>query len=207
MSPLTIFNGMYRLFAPILLLLSLPLFGQQTDPVFVINNPEGHFGTIIKILVTKDNSTAITIGKDKSICIWDIQQAKLKKKLWLDIGENENGRLLDADLDLDNNRMAVARLNATGEYVVSLLDIDEYKLLGTYIGFSNGLRFVRFDPNGKFIITGAAQEYFFQQSEPLKLWKIPATSQKEFLISEPSASIESNPMHDIAFYDHGKKIS
>ena len=72
------------------MLFSLNLLAQESDPVFVINNPAGHYSHIMKVLVTKDN-VAITLGGDKSICLWDIQSAKLIRKLWLDIGENEKG--------------------------------------------------------------------------------------------------------------------
>jgi WD40 repeat protein len=198
---------MYRLFAPILLLLSLPLFGQQTDPVFALNNPEGHYSGIIKVVVMPEGRKAVTLGDDKSICIWDIGQAKLIKKLWLDIGNDEKGRFLDIDIDPNFNRMAVARLNSEGTPVVNLIDLDADRMLGTFDGFTKGLKFVRFDPNSKFIITGAANEFGYEYQEPLRLWKIPLATGEPFLIDQPSAAIDAEPIHNITFYDKGKKLA
>ena len=79
----------------LLLFLSLHVIAQQEKPVFVLNNPEGHYADIFKIHVTADQSTAITLGRDKSMCIWDIPTETLTKKVWLDMGSDEKGKLLD----------------------------------------------------------------------------------------------------------------
>lgn len=190
------------------LAISCPLVicAQDNDPVFVMNNPEGHYSNIQKVLVTNDNITAITLGRDKSICLWDIRSSKLIKKLWLDIGENEKGRFIDADIDPNSNLLAVARINSEGIPVVNLLDLDKSKVVGSFGGFSNDLGFVKFDPNSKFIITGTAQVVNSTRVEPIKLWKIPGYTEKSFFITQPSAQIEGGPIHDICFYDEGSKL-
>jgi len=179
---------------------------QGQDPVFVLNNPEGHYSNIYRVLVTNDNSTAITLGGDKSICFWDIASSKLIKKLWLDLGENEKGRFIDADMDPNRDLLAVARINSGGMPVVNILDLNKNKVVGTFGGFSKDLGFVRFDPDSKFIVTGTAQNAGTEGIESIKLWKIPGFTDTPFFITRTSAEIEGGPIHDICFYDEGNKL-
>jgi len=173
-------------------------------PTFVLN-PPGHHSRINRILVTNDKATIITFGDDKSICFWDVTTRSLLKKRWLDIGQGEAGRIIDADLGEQTNLLAIARINAAGKPVVQLIDIELDKVLGTYEGFSQELGFVRIDPNEKFILTGSYQLGNYN-SEAIRLWKIPPRSANPFLIDKPSAQTSGTYVHDLCFFDYGSKV-
>jgi WD40 repeat protein len=191
-----------------ILLLSILVLGSQIvigqDPVFVLN-PEGHHSGISKLLVTNDKSTIISFGDDKSICFWDANSGALLKKRWLDIGQGEAGRIIDADLGLKTGLLAIARINSQGRFVVNLIDLTKDKVLGTFEGFSQELGFVRIDPNEKFLITGSFQ-LGNEKSEPIRLWKIPYGTTFPFTIKAPSAETSGFQSHDLCLYDDGKKL-
>jgi WD40 repeat protein len=188
-----------------LVLILFSFLSRAQEPVFAINRPNGHYSGIQKFVVTGDNTTAITFGKDKSICFWDIESGTLIRKVWLDMGEGNRGQFIDVDIDHNRNLLAIARLNSEGDPVVNLFDLNRYQIIGTFAGFTPELGFVRFDPNSKFIITGLLKsgDPFF---EPIKLWKIPGFGDQPFVVTSPSASIASVIAQDLCFYDNGSKI-
>jgi len=174
------------------------------EPVFVLN-PMGHHSGISKLLVTNDKSTIISFGDDKSICFWDANSGVLLKKRWLDIGQGEAGRIIDADLGLKTGLLAIARINSQGKFVVNLIDLTKDKVLGTFEGFSQELGFVRIDPNEKFVLTGSFQ-LGNEKSEPIRLWKIPYGTNFPFTVKAPSAEAPGFQSHDLCLYDNGKKF-
>lgn len=190
-----------------ILLLSILVLANQIvvgqDPVFVLN-PVGHHSGISKVLVTNDKSTIISFGDDKSICFWDANSGTLLKKRWLDIGQGEAGRIIDADLGLKTGLLAIARINSQGRFVVNLIDLTNDKVLGTFEGFSQELGFVRIDPNEKFVITGSYQ-MGSEKSEPIRLWKIPYGTTFPFTVKAPLAEAPGFQSHDLCLYDVGKQ--
>ncbi|SMD36239.1 Uncharacterized protein, contains caspase domain [Reichenbachiella faecimaris] len=186
-----------------LLLLSSSLFAQPTDPVFVLNNPKGHYADVFRFHVTSDRTTAITVSRDKSICFWDIASETLTKKIWFDMGTGEKGKLLDSDFDAKTNLLAVARINSEGQAVVNLMDITTTKIIGTFGGFSKELGTVRFDPNSRYILTASGLNSF---REPLKLWALPTKSKEPFFKENPSTIENDHEVSSIIFYDKNSKI-
>lgn len=157
------------------------------------------------MLVTNDKTTIISFGDDKSICFWDSNTGALLRKRWLDMGQGEAGRIIDTDLGLRTNLLAIARINAAGKPVVQLLDIRQDKIVGTFEGFSQDLGFVRIDPAEKFILTCSAQ-FGNYNSEGIRLWKIPPRTGKPFSVDKASAQVAGAYVHDLCFYDQGRKV-
>lgn len=183
-----------------LLVVDLVCYGQS--PTFVLNQ-DGHAGRIQKVMPTLDRKTFLTFGSDKSIGVWDTKDGRFLQKKWLDIGQGDNGRIIDVDMGLRTGLVALARINSEGRPVVNLVDLQLDRVVGTFEGFTYDLGFVRFDPLERFILTGAAGTGN-SISEPLRLWKIPALQTEAFRVTRWTAELSRHTMHDIALDSKGK---
>ena len=154
--------------------LGLPASAAEYSPRLVLDTG-GHMTTIKKVAFTPDSKQLVSVSKDKTIRVWDLQTGKTQRIIRGEIGPVSEGMIYAMALSADGKWLAVGgyitsksknnRLNVP----IRVYDFASGKLVKLLDGHISAVTGLAFSPDGQFLISGSKNEAIIWKMKGMKI--------------------------------------
>src|SRR6266568_3701730 len=131
----------------------------------------GHTGPVVFVGYSNDGKSVVTASMDGTVQVWQADSCTLKTRI-------NTSHKLNA-LDISPNAKLIASANqpedtlswTEEETQITLWDADTGRELGKLSGHTSPVNSLAFDPNGKYLLSGAGA-FISNQDNSVRLWEI-----------------------------------
>jgi len=158
-----------------------PQAGEPAAKPILVLDAGGHADSVPKIVFTLDGKGLISVSKDKTIRIWDLETGTCSRTLRPPVGLGRFGVLYMATLS-PQGRLAVAGVGPReGESPIYLINLVTGQIERTLEGHTSMIRGLAFTPDGKFLISAS-------EKDPGRIWNA-ATGECVHVLQLPGTNI------------------
>ncbi len=158
------------------------------EPQLVID-PQGHSDMVLDVMFTPDGTRLLSVSRDKTIRMWDVETGDLLKTIRGQIGHGPEGMLYAGDLSPDGKILAAGGFldRFGGEDVgnIRLLNLETGEQIGRLKGHENIVTALAFSSDGNRLASGSGDH-------TIRIWKLPPL-QPSPEGREPPLSFEEGP--------------
>jgi len=129
-----------------------PQTNTAEQPILRIDS-QGHMDTITSIMFADNDKKLISVSKDKTIRIWDIETG-YSKLICGQIDKEKDGMLYAAALSPDNRYIAVS--GYPRKFGIRIVDLSQKQVVQVLSGHSNIVNSLSFSDDGKRLISGSS---------------------------------------------------
>jgi WD40 repeat protein len=129
-----------------------PQTNTAEQPILRIDS-QGHMDTITGIMFADNDNKLISVSKDKTIRIWDIETG-YSKLICGQIDKEKDGMLYAAALSPDNQYLAVT--GYPRKFGIRIIDLSQKQVVQVLSGHSNVVNSLNFSNDGKRLISGSS---------------------------------------------------
>lgn len=149
----------------------LALSPAQEKPRLVID-PQGHAGMVGEVFFTPDGEELVSVGQDKTIRVWAVDDGRLLRTLRTEIADAEDGKHFAGALSPDGRWLAVGGwgMSATEDYgTITVIDYAEEKVVALLRGHADVIHALEFSPDGSLLLSASSDT-------TARVWKTAAWS-------------------------------
>jgi WD40 repeat protein len=144
----------------------------------------GHMAVIHGLVFTSDGRQLLSAGEDKTIRVWDTSTGKTLRVFRGESAPGEPGKVFAIALSPDGRWLAAGgwmQIRGESGHHIRLYDFLSGKLMALLKGHGNVINGLAFSQNGKYLISGSADETAI-------IWDTSALSGADMKLSEASAA-------------------
>ena len=181
------------------ILISITLFSQilSADEPRLVIDPQGHSDMIKDVMFTPNGKVLVSVSRDKTIRLWDVETGNLIKTIRGEIEEGYKGEIFSGALSPDGKILAVGGYLQNN--IIRLINLYSGKQIATLKGHNNNVYALAFSPDGKLLASGGA-DY------TIKIWSIADLDANTFKAPETTIQWKSNYIYDIDFSPDCEKL-
>jgi WD40 repeat protein len=172
----------------------LPLSSTE-QPILKIDS-QGHMDTITSIMFADNDQKLISVSKDKTIRIWDIETG-YSKLISGQIDNDKDGMLYAAALSPDHRYIAITGYPT--KYGIRIIDLSQKQVVQVLSGHSNIVNSLSFSNDGKRLLSGSADNTAI-------IWDV-ITGNDMLTLGEKSETRHQDSIVDVDFSPCGKIVA
>jgi WD40 repeat protein len=120
----------------------------------LIVDPQGHSGVVNALQFSKDGNTLISVGNDKTIRFWDIQDGSLIKTLRTQSNKGPDGAIYTTTLSPDGSYLALGGYFPENE--IRIINLQRQQDVVILKGHKNVINKLVFSKNGRILASASA---------------------------------------------------
>jgi len=141
------------------------------EPKLVID-PQGHSDMVMDVMFTPDGTRLVSVSRDKTIRLWDVETGDLIKTIRGQIGDGPEGMFYAGTLSPDGKTLAVSGYPyGAGKYghPIHLYDLGSAEQIGLLKGHKEVIYALDFSRDGKWLASGSADN-------TIGIWQTPGST-------------------------------
>jgi WD40 repeat protein len=131
----------------------LVLAAEEEAPRLIID-PQGHSGSVKKLLFNEQSEELISLGDDKAIRFWDIRSGELLRTMRGQISDGPEGKLYNADLSSDGRWLAVGGYLA--DHAIRIIDLESGSIAAVLKAHENTVHSLTFSDDDRWLASGSS---------------------------------------------------